>query len=140
LKDILSNKISGEQLGFLQGRQFHQVIGMAQEGLYSIHTRKQREIIYQVDLVKASDYVSWLYIRILLIHPGFFHSFVIWILNCISTKSFAILINGSAAPFFEVERGLKQGCSLSPLLFFLVVKRLSGLITNAVSQGLFKGI
>jgi len=44
---------------------------------------------------------------------------------CITTTSFVVLINGSASHFFNVERGLRQGCRLSPLLFLLVAKGLS---------------
>jgi hypothetical protein len=61
IKDILSENISEEQFGFLQGRQIHQEIGISQEGLHSIHTQKQRAITYKVDLSKAFDKVSWLY-------------------------------------------------------------------------------
>jgi hypothetical protein len=114
LLDFLSDHISQEQFGFLKGRQIHEAIGLAQEGLHSIHTKRQKAVSLKVDLSKAFDNVSWLYLRLLLIHLGFFHSFVTWVLNCISTTSFAVLINGSASTFFKPERGLHQGCLLSP--------------------------
>ena len=45
--------------------------------------------------------------------------------------SFAILINGAASPFFHVERGLRQGFPLSPLLFLLVAEDLSRFIKKS---------
>jgi hypothetical protein len=60
--------------------------------------------------------VIWIYIRLVLIHLGFCHQFVIGVINYISSVSFAILIDGVATPFFKIERKSKQGCSLSPLL------------------------
>ena len=36
LTDLLSEHISGEQFGFLKGRQIHEAIGVAQEGLHSM--------------------------------------------------------------------------------------------------------
>jgi hypothetical protein len=80
LKEILADNISGEQFGFLRGRQIHQAIGIAQEGLHSIHSGRQKVVIYKVDLAKAFDRVSWLYFKLLLIHLGFSHSFVLLII------------------------------------------------------------
>jgi hypothetical protein len=37
---ILSNHISSEQFGFLEGRQIHEGIGVAKEGMHNIKTRK----------------------------------------------------------------------------------------------------
>jgi hypothetical protein len=59
---------------------------------------------------------------------------------CISSVSFAVLINGGASPFFTSEKGLRQGCPLSPLLFLLVAEGLSRAISNAVRSRDFHGI
>lgn len=66
----------------------------------------------------------------LLIHLGFPHLFTTWIMSCISSASFNVLINGSASHFFHAERGLRQGCPLSPLLFLIVMEGLSRLIAH----------
>jgi hypothetical protein len=117
LKDILSRHISGEQFGFLKGRQIHEAIGVAQEGLHSMKIKKLKGAAIKIDLSKAFDRVNWLYIHMLLIHLGFGVAFTNWIMACLSSVSFSLLINGSATPFFKAERGLRQGCPLSPLLF-----------------------
>jgi hypothetical protein len=94
LKRVLSKQISGEQFGFLEGRQIHEVVEIAQEILHSIKIRSQRVMVIKVDLSKAYDRVSWLYLRPMLIHLGFYHQFVVWMMSCITSVSFAILING----------------------------------------------
>jgi hypothetical protein len=137
---VLSKRISQEQFGFLEGRQIHEAIGVAQETLHSIKTKKLKGAVIKIDLSKAYDRVSWVYLRLLLTHLGFENPFINWVMGCLTTASFAVLINGAASPFFRAGRGLRQGCPLSPLLFLLVAKGLSRAIQEAKNIGSFQGI
>lgn len=68
--------------------------------------RNQKWLVIKFDISKLYDRVSWLYIRMLLTHLGFKYAFVRWIMNCISSISFVVLINGSTSELFSSERGL----------------------------------
>jgi hypothetical protein len=140
LKVILSKHNSREQFNFLEGRQIHEVIRVAQEGLHSIKLKKMRAIVIKLDLSKSFNRVNWLYIRMLLIHLGFGLDFVNWIMACLNSVSFSILLNGLSTIFFQAERGIRQGCPLSPLLFLLVAEILSRYLTEAKVGGCFSGI
>ena len=63
-----------------------------------------------------------------------------WIMGCLTSATFAVLINGTPSNFFPASRGLRQGCPLSPLLFILVIEGLSLLIADARRNGLIRGI
>ena len=89
-------------------------------------------VVLKIDLSKAYDRFIWLYVRMILIHLGFDVPFVRWVMGCISTASFAVLINGATSPFFKAERGLRQGCPLSPLIFLLVAEGLSRFLIDVV--------
>lgn len=125
LKGILSRKIFAEQFRFMEGRQIHETMGVAQEGLHSIKVKYSKAMVVKVDLSKAYEGVSWLYTRLILIYLGFCPQFVSWVMNCITYVSFVILINCVVSPFFRLERRLRKGCPLSPLLFLLVAEGLS---------------
>lgn len=118
----------------------HEAIGLAQEAIHSIWSKHLKSIILKIYLSKAFDRVSWLYIKMILIHLGFPYPYISWIMACITNPSFSILINGSASPFFHSERGLRQGCPLSPLLFLLVMEGLSRLIASAEQSGDIRGL
>src|SRR5690606_12873266 len=122
IKPILSRHISPEQFGFLNERQIHEAIGVAQEVLHSVKQKNKKEAVIKIDLSRAYERINWTYIRLLLTHLGFKVDFIRWIMGCITNVSYAILINGAATPFFKGQRGLRQGCPLSPLLFLLVAK------------------
>ncbi|XP_015934406.2 uncharacterized protein LOC107460547 [Arachis duranensis] len=55
-----------------------------------------------------------------------------WVMECISTCSMSMLINGSPSKLFKMERGLRQRDPLSPFLFVLVVDILHRMIGEAV--------
>jgi len=140
IKPILSRHISPEQFGFLNGRQIHEAIGVAQEVLHSVKQKNKKGAVIKIDLSKAYDRINWIYIHLLLTHLGFKVDFISWIMGCITNVSYAILINGATTPFFKGQRGLRQGCPLSPLLFLLVAEGLSQLIQKAKREGKVKGI
>eukprot|EP00253_Pinus_taeda_P028145 PITA_28145 len=140
IKPILSRHISPEQFGFLNGRQIHEAIGAAQEVLHSVKMKNKRGVVIKIDLSKAYDRINWTYIRMLLTHLGFKVDFIRWIMGCITDVSYAILINGAATSFFKGQRGLRQGCPLSPLLFLLVAEGLSQLIHKSKREGKINGI
>eukprot|EP00253_Pinus_taeda_P028824 PITA_28824 len=140
LKPILSRCISNEQFGFLEGRQIHEAIGVAQETIHSVKLGKRKGGVVKIDLSKAYDRIIWTYLRMMLTHLDFKIDFINWIMGCIKSASYAVLINIVASPFFKGKRGLRQGCSLSPLLFLLVAEGLSQLILKAKREGVIKGL
>eukprot|EP00253_Pinus_taeda_P018931 PITA_18931 len=61
-------------------------------------------------------------------------------MGCITSVSFAVLINGVASSFFKGQRGLRQGCPLLPLLFLLVARGLSQLVLTVEWEGAIRGL
>ncbi|XP_016207963.1 uncharacterized protein LOC107648665 [Arachis ipaensis] len=58
-----------------------------------------------------------------------------WVKECVTTASMSVLINGSPSKPFKMERGLRQGDSLSPFLFVLVADVLHRMVDEAVRNG-----
>ncbi|XP_026384721.1 uncharacterized protein LOC113280291 [Papaver somniferum] len=85
--------------------------------------------------VKAYDSVSWDDIAAVLRKVEFPSGFIHWIMCCISSPMFSILINGSPYGYFGAKRGLRKGCPMSPYLFVMVTEVLSILLQNQVNNG-----
>jgi len=56
----------------------------------------------------------------------------------VDNVNYAVIINGYPTRFFWAGRGLRQGCSLSPLVFILVMDCLSLYIKKVVLEDQFQ--
>nr|GEX73429.1 hypothetical protein [Tanacetum cinerariifolium] len=63
---------------------------------------------------KAYDTVDWSFLRMILVGFGFHERMVGWIMECVTTTSFSICVNGSLQGYFKGKRDLRQGDLLSP--------------------------
>lgn len=94
----------------------------------------------KVDFEKAFDSLSWEYLDSVMKKMEFGTKFRRWIIKCLSSARVSVLINGSAATEFSMERGVRQGDPLSPFLFIIAVKGLHMAMEMAKEKGLFQGI
>eukprot|EP00253_Pinus_taeda_P032611 PITA_32611 len=134
LKPILNIFISRDQHAFLKDRNIWDVVAMTQECLYSMVMNNTEAAILKIDLKKAYDCVDWGLLRILLAKVGLRKKGIEWVMACVENVQYSIIINGIPSSFFKAERGLRQGCPLSPLLFILVMNSLSLQINKAVAD------
>ncbi|GJU39274.1 hypothetical protein Tco_1192231 [Tanacetum coccineum] len=65
---------------------------------------------------------------------GFHARMMSWIMECVTTTSYSISINGSLNGYFKGRRGLRQGDPLSPYLFTLVMEMLTLMLRRRVLE------
>ena len=96
-------------------------------------------VLCKLDVEKAYDHVSWGFLMYMLQRYGFLEKWRKWIMCCISTVKFSILINGSPSDFFGSSRGIQQGDPLSPLLFDIVMEGLNRMLDVVATTSQFSG-
>ncbi|XP_023644256.1 uncharacterized protein LOC111832150 [Capsella rubella] len=94
----------------------------------------------KTDMSKAYDRVEWDFLEELLIWLGFDIKWVTWIMSCVRSVSYSVLINGSSYGFFKPERGIRQGDPLSPFLFILCAEALVHIMNRAETSGILTGM
>ena len=148
LTKIITKRIKGglwrcidlEQFKFLYGRQILDTIATTQQTLHNIKVKKMEALVLKLDLVKAYDRVNWNFLRLVLMHIGVGVEEVNWIMGCVESVNFAILVNGEPISFFRIYMGLRQGFPLSPLLLLLVVEGKHRLIKKEVVDKSIEGV
>ena len=78
-----------------------------------------------LDQEKAFDRVDWGFLSRTLTKMGFGPSFSRWVALFYANIESAVVINGWTSPSFNLTRGVRQGCPLSPLLYVLSVEVLA---------------
>ena len=130
LSPLLHKLISPHQSAFLQGRWIIENQVIVQEMMHSFKTQKVKTglMAIKLDLQKAYDRVNWDFLKIVLVRFGFNDTFIGWIMACISSVHFEVLVSGGKTEQFKSSRGLRQGNPLSPYLFILGQEVLSRMI------------
>ena len=75
-----------------------------------------------LDQEKAFDRVSWSYLYNTLKAFGFHDNFIHWISVLYADVRSSVIVNNHISTPFEIKRGVRQGCSLSPLLYVLCLE------------------
>ncbi|KAE8673743.1 Gamma-tubulin complex component 2 [Hibiscus syriacus] len=96
--------------------------------------------VFKADFKKAYDTLDWPILFRIMKEMGFGSRWIGWISKCVTSATVSVLVNGVPTEEIPMARGLRQGCSLSPLLFNIVGELLNLLIAKAVSRGLFSGL
>jgi len=132
MKMVLNSFITRDQHAFLKDRNILDAVASTQECLFSVLMKNTDAAILKIDLEKAYDCLDWGFLRILLEKIGLRAHGINWGMACVENVKYSVIINGSPSSFFQAERGLRQGCPLSPLLFILVMNALSTQINKAL--------
>ncbi|KAL0283514.1 UNVERIFIED_CONTAM: Retrovirus-related Pol polyprotein from type-1 retrotransposable element R2 [Sesamum radiatum] len=115
MRSILHTLISPSQNAFVPGRSIGDNVLLAQE-LFSGYNQRNLppRCALKVDLRKAYDTVEWDFLKAALTLFGFPERFIQWIVECVTTTSYSVCINGAPHGFFRGARGLRQGDPMSP--------------------------
>ncbi|XP_027170927.1 uncharacterized protein LOC113770609 [Coffea eugenioides] len=140
LASLLPCLVSPQQTSFVKGRNITENYLLAQELVSGIRKASRGgNVALKLDMSKAYDRVSWLFLINVLRRFGFGERFIDMVWRLISNVWFSIIINGASYGLFQSRRGLTQGDPLSLALFVLGADVLSRALNNLVAQVGFLG-
>ena len=87
-------------------------------------------ILFFADFEKAFDTIETNSINRALKYFKFGNNMIHWIDVFYKDISSCVINNGHASPFFDISRGVRQGCPFSPYLFVICIELLAISIRN----------
>ena len=130
IKTVLPELISDDQSGFIKNRCISDNIRTLDSVIQYTANKNIPGLLLFLDFEKAFDTLEWSFIEKSLQHFGFGPSLSKWVRLFYCKTESCILNNGWTSNFFELSRGVRQGCPLSPYLFILSVEILAEAIRN----------
>ena len=143
LKKILHKCIAETQSAFVPGISILDNALVAIELVHYMKTnirRKDKNVALKLDISKAYDRIDWAYLKDVMRKMGFANRWVDWIMMCVETVDYSVIVNKDIVGPIIPSRGLRQGDPLSPYLFILCAEGLSALIRDAETKGELQGV
>jgi hypothetical protein len=105
-----------------------------------VHSGEEKGAILKLDYEKAFDKVNLYFLDKLLVKRGFCLKIRNMIKKLTRGGSIAVKINNVEENFFTTRKGLRQGDSLSPILFNFVADVFTRMLTKAAAHGFIWGL
>jgi len=127
---VLEKIVTPDQTCSVPGRSISSNLIMLRDMLDYIDRTNEPGILISLDQEKAFDRVDRTFLMNLLRRFGFGPSFCSWISTLYHGANMQIMVNGWLSQKIELQRGVRQGDSLSPMLYILCVEVLAAKIRN----------
>ena len=130
IEKVLPTLINPDQTGYVKGRYIGENVRLIYDLIHYTDKPNQKGIAIFLDFKKAFDSIDWNYLLQTLQFFNFGHDIQNWIKIFYNNVTSCVLNNGHASTFFSLQRGVRQGCPLSGVLFVLGIELLSRSIKN----------
>jgi hypothetical protein len=134
----LGEIISQNQNAFIRGRTIHDNFKFVQRAAVYFCKKKIPKTLLKLDISKAFDTVAWPFLLNTLQAFGFGEHWRRWVGTLLSSATSRILLNGRPGKHIKHRRGVRQGDSLSPMLFIIMMEVFARLVAAAENEGLLR--
>ena len=125
LKKVIGNLVGSHQQGFIKGRNIANVIRKIDDVLDYQRSKNINNILFAIDFKQAFDRINVEYIQHIFELFDFGPFMATWIQILFTNRTACIKNGGHVSRFFEVKRGVRQGCPIAPLIFILAAEILA---------------
>lgn len=93
--------------------------------IYKAAIDRKSRLVLLLDILKAFDPVNWSFIWETLNRMGFSLQYINWVWRLNNNPRARVCTNKDISDAFSLQRGMRQGCPLLPILFALAIEPLA---------------
>ena len=124
LSKVLHKIIHPDQTSSIPGRSIIDNCHLFRNIMHYIRQKPSNLALISLDQEKAFDHINHSYMFKVLKHFGFSNTFIDWIKLLYTNIHSKLIINQHISTHFPIQKGVRQGCPLSPLLYVIVFETL----------------
>ena len=128
IKTVLPSLIDTDQSGFMSNRFTGDNLCLVYDTLNFSNQLQKPGILLLIDFEKAFDSIAWSFIKKTLNFFKFKEDIVRWIETFYNQIKSTVIVNNKPTPWFQIERGCRQGDPISPYIFLLCCEILAHMI------------
>ncbi len=131
MEKVIHSLIKEDQTGFIKGRNASDNMRRLLHILDFADSHPTPCAVFLLDAEKAFDRLEWNYMWAVLQCFGFGEHFISMIKTLYHSPAASVITGNIISPSFPLQRGTRQGCPLSPLLFCLSLEPLAQAIRKS---------
>ena len=133
VQQVIGDLVSTDQSAYIRGRYMGTNIRLVNDIIEYYDLFNKSGILLTLDFTKAFDTLRWDFMFKSLQFFNFGPSFIQWIKALYHKPEARIKNNGYFSEYFNIQRGVRQGCPVSSLMFILCVEVLAIKVRNSSS-------
>lgn len=122
IKTVIDKIISSDQSGYIKNRYIGFNLRQIQDIIDYADRFSVEGVILFIDFSKAFDTLNWKFMYQTLAYFGFNDNFINWIKTLYSDINTSVTNNGWISAPVKPQRGIRQGCPCSSILFVIAVE------------------
>ena len=130
LQTVLPKIISTDQNGYLKNRFIGYSVRQIEDIIELTKNDNKQNALLFVDFKKAFDSIEWNFMNKTLSKFGFHNNTIRWINTLYNQITSCVLNNGWKTEFVSPQRGIRQGCPCSALIYIVTAEILAIILRN----------
>ncbi|KAL3679387.1 hypothetical protein R1sor_022343 [Riccia sorocarpa] len=140
LKGVFPHLVDEDQSGFVEGRCIMDNVLNLKLCQDVTNATGEPSLFCRLDFEKAFDRVQHEFLWATLRQMKISHKFISMVQMLVGKGRAKVQVNGVMTETIELQRGVRQGCPISPMLFAASTQPLMKLLREAEKQGSLKGV